>query len=441
MIDWLLDSMSARGDAPALLGPDGTWSFADIVKRSREWSERLAPIEPGAVVTFDGDYGPETIALLLALAGNRHVAVPLSRDVAAHHDTFRALSEAAYHVSGWNGVTETGVSTSHEYYLRLRQQNKPGLVLFTSGSTGVNKAAVHDLAALLDKFRTPRPAYRTLAFLQVDHIGGLNTLFHTLANGGAVVAAASRTPLDVCAAIECHRAELLPTSPTFLNLLLLSEEHLRRDLSSLRLITYGTEPMPASTLARVRAAFPSVRLLQTYGLSELGILRSQSRDSDSLWVRVGGEGFDTKIADGRLWIRAHSAMLGYLNAPSPFDADGYFDTGDLVECDGEWVRFVGRVNEVINVGGNKVFPAEVESVLMEMENVADATVYGEASPITGKIVSAKVRLSSPEPLDAFKLRMRQFCESRLAPFQIPVRVRFSDVPLHNERFKRRRSPT
>jgi long-chain acyl-CoA synthetase len=441
MIDWLLDSMTARGDAPALLGPDGQWSFADIVKRSREWSHRLAPIEPGAVVTFDGDYGLETIALLLALAGNRNVAVPLSRDVAAHHDAFRALSQAAYHVSGFNGVQRTGVSTSHEYYLRLRQQDKPGLVLFTSGSTGVNKAAVHDLAALLDKFRTPRPAYRTLAFLQVDHIGGLNTLFHTLANGGAVVAAASRTPQDVCAAIERHRAELLPTSPTFLNLLLLSEEHIRRDLSSLRLITYGTEPMPASTLARVRAAFPAVRLLQTYGLSELGILRSQSRDSDSLWVRVGGEGFDTRITDGRLWIRAHSAMLGYLNAPSPFDADGYFDTGDLVERDGEWIRFVGRVNEVINVGGNKVFPAEVESVLMEMENVADATVYGEASPITGKIVSTSVRLSTPEPLDAFKLRMRLFCESRLAPFQIPARVRFADGPLHNERFKRRRSPT
>ena len=100
-----------------------------------------------------------------------------------------------------------------------------------------------------------------------------------------------------------------------------------------------------------------------------------------------------------------------------------------------------RQSEVINVGGNKVFPAEVESVLMEMENVADATVYGEASPITGKIVSTSVRLSAPEPMDAFKLRMRLFCESRLAPFQIPARVRFSDGPLHNERFKRRRSPT
>ena len=122
-----------------------------------------------------------------------------------------------------------------------------------------------------------------------------------------------------------HRVELLPTSPTFLNLLLLSEEHQRHDLSSLKLITYGTEPMPAHTLQKVHALFPEVKLLQTYGLSELGILRSQSRESGSLWMRVGGEGFETKIVDGRLFIRASSAMLGYLNAPNPFDADGFFD--------------------------------------------------------------------------------------------------------------------
>src|SRR6185369_15483612 len=127
-------------------------------------------------------------------------------------------------------------------------------------------------------------------------------------------------------------------------------DHQRYDLSSLALITYGTEPMPASTLERVAQAFPSVKLLQTYGMTELGILRSQSRDSASLWVRVGGEGYETKVVDGRLWIRARSAMLGYLNAPTPFDAEGFLDTGDLVETDGEWVRFLGRKSDIINVG-------------------------------------------------------------------------------------------
>jgi len=149
---------------------------------------------------------------------------------------------------------------------------------------------LHDLSFLLRKFSVPRGRYRTLVFLQLDHIGGLNTLFYTLANGGTAVVAEDLSPESVCEAIESHRVQLLPTSPTFLNLLLLSEAHLRHDLSSLELITYGTEPMPESTLKRIVQAFPCARLLQTYGLSELGILRSRSRTSDSLWVRVGGEG-------------------------------------------------------------------------------------------------------------------------------------------------------
>jgi acyl-coenzyme A synthetase/AMP-(fatty) acid ligase len=290
----------------------------------------------------------------------------------------------------------------------------------------------------LKKFAVPRHAYRTLVFLQLDHIGGVNTLLYTLANGGTAVASESRSPKAVCESIARYGAQLLPTSPTFLNLLLLSEEYLRHDLTTLELITYGTEPMPESTLKRVAQAFPQVRLLQTYGLSELGILRSQSRSSDSLWVRVGGEGFETKVVDNRLWIRAESAMLGYLNAPSPFDSEGFFDTGDLVEVDGEWIRFCGRHSDVINVGGSKVFPAEVESVLLDMPNVADAAVVAEKSPITGNIVTATVRLIEPEPLEAFKTRMRAFCTERLSSYKIPARVRLTEQSLHSERFKRRR---
>jgi acyl-CoA synthetase (AMP-forming)/AMP-acid ligase II len=233
--------------------------------------------------------------------------------------------------------------------------------------------------------------------------------------------------------------ELLPTSPTFLNLLLLSGAHERHDLSSLKLITYGTETMPESTLKKVHEAFPNVRLQQTYGLTEIGILRSKSRGDDSLWVRVGGEGYQTKIVDGRLWVKAESAMLGYLNAPAPFDEEGYFDTGDRVEVDGEWVRILGRESEIINVGGNKVYPAEVEDVLLQMENVTDVAVHGEKHPITGQVVVATILLEHEEPLADFKVRMRQFCNGRLAGYKIPVKASFADGPLYSPRFKRMRS--
>ena len=433
--------MASRGNVMAVAGPWGSCTYRELLERVDGWSSAVERLEPGSVVAFDGDYGPGTISLLLALTWNGHIAVPLSRDVAAHHNAFVEISQSEYWITNTEGtpaVRRTPVTANHELYAEVRRRCAPGLILFSSGSTGKHKCALHDLSALLDKFRTSRHAYRTLVFLQLDHIGGINTLFYTLANGGSAVVAEERSPAAVCRAIDEHGVELLPTSPTFLNLLLLSEAHLNHDLSSLSLITYGTEPMPESTLKQVAQTFPKARLLQTYGLSELGILRSQSRSSDSLWVRVGGDGFETKVVDGRLWIRAKSAMLGYLNAPSPFDADGFFDTGDLVDVDGEWLRFKGRHNEIINVGGSKVYPAEVESVLLELDNVADVTVTGERSPITGQMVTATVRLVQPETLEDFKVRMREFCASRLSRYKVPVRVKLVDTSLHSERFKRRR---
>src|SRR5262249_30190162 len=154
-----------------------------------------------------------------------------------------------------------------------------------------------DLGGILEKFRTPRHARRAISFLLYDHIGGVNTMLYTLSNAGCLVTVRDRSPDSVLAAVAKHRVELLPTSPTFLNLVLLSEAYERHDVSTLETITYGTEPMPESTLRRVHELFPRVNLLQTYGLSEVGILRSKSKSSDSLWVKVGGEGFETRVVD------------------------------------------------------------------------------------------------------------------------------------------------
>jgi acyl-CoA synthetase (AMP-forming)/AMP-acid ligase II len=149
---------------------------------------------------------------------------------------------------------------------------------------------------------------------------------------------------------------------------------------------------------------------------------------------------ETRVADGTLWIRARSAMLGYLNAPSPFDADGWFNTEDEVEVDGEYMRLKGRRSEIINVGGQKVYPAEVESVLLRMENVKDVLVHGERNPLTGQVVTARFQLESPEPLDVLRRRMREHCRAVLLPFQIPARVEIAEKPQHSARFKKIRLP-
>jgi long-chain acyl-CoA synthetase len=440
MIEFLIEKMEAHRDEVALAMPSGSCSYGDLLTRVLDWQKRLAALPPGRVVSLEGDYGPDSIAVFLAATWTRHIIVPLSPDSRAHHGTCLEVAAVEYRIrpgEASGGTLEaTGLTASHPLYDSLRRDGDPGLVLFSSGSTGTPKAALHNLARLLAKYRVPRQRFRTLVFLLLDHIGGVNTLFYTLSNGGAVVLSVDRSPSAVCEAIQTHRVELLPTSPTFLNLLLLSGEVSRRDLSSLRLITYGTEPMPASTLERACQALPNVRFLQTYGLTELGILRSQSRDSNSLWVRIGGEDFEWKVVEGRLWIRAKSAMLGYLNAPSPFDAEGYFDTSDLVEVDGEWIRFLGRKSDVINVGGNKVHPAEVESTLLQMEGVADVVVLGQPHPLTGQIVLATVQLTTGETAEQFKLRMRQFCADRLASYKVPARVQITDKPVYSARFKR-----
>jgi acyl-CoA synthetase (AMP-forming)/AMP-acid ligase II len=197
--------------------------------------------------------------------------------------------------------------------------------------------------------------------------------------------------------------------------------------------------MPQSTLQRFHELFPDVRLQQTYGLSEVGILRTKSRSSDSLWVRVGGEGYETRVVDGMLEIKSASAMLGYLNAPSPFTADGWFKTGDAVEVDGDYLRILGRQSELINVGGEKVYPAEVESVLQQMEGVEDAAVVGEPNPITGMIVKAKVKLSTGENAAEFRRRMHSFCQGKLARFMVPQKVTLVEGPLWQDRFKKMRT--
>ena len=131
----------------------------------------------------------------------------------------------------------------HEHYLELRRRNHPGLVLFSSGSTGKSKAAVHDLIKILDKYKDKKQALRTITFLLFDHIGGVNTMLYTLANAGCIITVKDRTPTGILKTIERHRAELLPTSPTFINLLLLSKVYEQYDLTTLQTISYGTEPM------------------------------------------------------------------------------------------------------------------------------------------------------------------------------------------------------
>src|SRR5262249_40287984 len=130
-----------------------------------------------------------------------------------------------------------------------------------------------------------------------------------------------------------------------------------------------------------------------------------------------------------------------LNAPSPFTEDGWLDTGDAVEVKGEYLRILGRATEIINVGGLKVYPAEVESVIQALDNVSEVTVYGEKNPIAGNIVCARISLGKEEDRASFLGRLRAHCRAQLEPFKIPVRVSVSTDKQHTARFKKIRRVT
>ncbi|OAM92872.1 Acyl-CoA synthetase (AMP-forming)/AMP-acid ligase II [Pelosinus fermentans] len=443
VIDFLLKGFAANKDKEAIIWQDQSFNYGWILASTKAkltfLQERL---KPNSVVTLEADFSPNAVAILLALIECGCIIVPLTDSVTHKKTEFRQIAEVEFVITVATNdeivIEHTGIKVEHEFLLHLKTEKRPGLVLFSSGSTGKSKAALHDFVPLLEKFKVPRHGMRTISFLLFDHIGGVNTLLYTLSNGGCVVTVNERSPEEVCRSIEKYHVATLPTSPTFINLLLLSEAYKLFDLSSLTLVTYGTEVMPESTLLRFNQLFPNVRLLQTYGLSEIGIMRSKSKSSESLWVKIGGEGFETRIVNNILEIKANSAMMGYLNAPSPFTADGWFHTGDVVEVDGEYMKILGRKSEMINVGGEKVYPAEIESVLQLMDGVEDVAISAERNPITGNLVKARVKLKTEETIGEFRKRMREFCKGKLEGFKVPQKVVLVDTTMYGERFKKMR---
>ena len=424
---FLYERFATAPGALAFIDRGREFTYRALIAETRSFRNRLdlESVQAGEIVVVLGDYSPEIVCLLLALFQNGNVVVPVTRQSVLDTETIIALSEAQWIVDFEENAARfrrTPSQPQNAMLLDLQASGDPGLILFSSGSTGTPKAILHNMRLVAEKFRRQGQPMVAIAFLMLDHFGGINTVLAILSGLGTVVTVPDRSVSRICQAIEAHRVEVLPTTPSFLNALVRSDAADRFDLSSLRRITYGTEVMPQQTLDRVGRAFPGVVLQQTYGLSELGVLRSKSREDGSLWVQVGGDGFKTKVVDGILWIRSDYAMVGYLNAPSPFDAEGWFDTQDRVEVDGEWLRILGRDSDLINVAGQKVYPAEVEQAILDLDNVEDVAVYGEANPLLGQIIVARVVTSEPESAAALKLRIRRACAPKLAAFKLPTKV-------------------
>ncbi|WP_306326616.1 ANL family adenylate-forming protein [Streptomyces venezuelae] len=480
MRDELLRRFEDFGARTALFDRGTAVTYAELLKRIGETRQTLAlhGVKPRETVVVHGDYSLDSVAALFALFLDRNVVVPVvtltdtTLDTLVEHcrpghlirttgagtevEDLTGRAEAAgadgpagrAEPAGPDGLTgaEDPADRAGAVHGRLGDPDAAGLVLLSSGSTGAPKVILHSLDVLVAEKLEKRPrrrenALNILMVLMFDHIGGINSLLSTLLVGGTAVLPRHRTPDEICALIERHRILVLPTSPTYLNLIMVGDYHRKHDLSSLRLITYGTEPMSEELLLRVRRTFPGVRLLQTFGTSETGIATTTSESSTSTYFKISDAGVEYRIVDGELQLRSRTQFLGYLNYDDDsLTEDRWFRTGDLVEeaADG-YLRIKGRAKEVINVGGEKLLPLELESVLMGSPLVEDCVVYGRPNAITGQSVCVDIKPTGELTRAALRKHVTEFLAGRVEPFKVPSKINVVDTIAMSDRMKKLRS--
>ncbi|MBO2942766.1 long-chain fatty acid--CoA ligase [Paenibacillus sp. F411] len=441
----LLQRFARWKERPALVCNDEIYTYGWLLQNIHFIGQQVQMKGmAGSIVTLEEPYSPEAVAALLALwKMNCITAVMDAQLPEAKRIEYAVLTQAAFRCSagreGLLALEAPGFTVTHPLLLQLQREESGGLIIFSSGSSGASKAAVHRTSALLSKYEREGRALKTIPFMLLDHIGGMNTMLRTLSSGGTLYILKDRSPSEVCRTIEQHRIQALPVSPTFMNLLLMSKTYEAYDLSSLEVVSYGSEVMPPSTLKAWHQAFPGVKTNQAYGMSELGVLPTRSAGSKGLAFSIQSEQVKYRIVDGLLEVKSPWTMMGYLNAPDPFTTDGWLKTGDEALEEEGFIRILGRRSEMINVGGEKVYPAEVEDVLQQLPFVEAAVVSGEASGITGQLIKATLSLREEMKLAELRQRVWEHCRDRLPAYKIPQKIVIAEHSLTGSRMKKLRN--
>jgi len=424
-----LTKIYGKENKPFLIYQNTELKFSDIIN---EQQINLDIVKPGDVVALIGDFNASSISTLLRLIDLKTIIVPLTIETKNMHKYF--FESAFVDVIIKNGKTKHHKhNNSHKLIENLRQKSHAGLILFSTGTTGRPKAILHDMTLFLERFQTPRPTLKIINFLLFDHIGGINTLLHTIFNRGVVVAPIDRNVDSILKICAKYKVEVLPTTPTFLRLMLLSGSVPSKIPNCLKIITYGTERMDQPTLDELCKLLPNIDFRQTYGMSELGIVRVKSKSRNSLFMKIGGEGVEIKIDNNVLKIRSKTRMLGYLNAESPFNKNGWYDTEDIVEELDGYVKITGRTGDVINVGGLKFMASEVERIALMHPNVSLVKAYAKNNPLTGQHV--EILINSIKKNKISKKIIKDHFKSHLPAHMVPQRIIFDEMKV-GHRYKK-----
>jgi acyl-coenzyme A synthetase/AMP-(fatty) acid ligase len=311
-------------------------------------------------------------------------------------------------------------------------------VLFTSGTTGIPKLVVHTLRTLvgpIDRVRSLGARSVWSTFYDIRRYGGLQILLRALVAGGSMVLSSPReTPAEFLNRLAAEGVTHISGTPSHWRLALMSGA---QDAISPGYVRMSGEVADQAIIGALRAAYADATVSHAFASTEAGLVFDVDDGQAGFPARFVGfpnSAAAIRVQDGSLRVRSGRVACRYLaDALPPFlDADGFLDTGDMVELRGDRYHFVGRREGVINIGGQKVHPEEVEGIINQHPKVRMSLVKARPSPIVGAIVVADVVPRLPRPIsgersarerDSLPGEILQLCRDRLAPFKVPASVR------------------
>jgi acyl-coenzyme A synthetase/AMP-(fatty) acid ligase len=306
-------------------------------------------------------------------------------------------------------------------------------MLLTSGTLGVPKMMVHTIDSLTATAKIgPDPSKSTVwgSFYDIWRFAGLQVFFQAMLGGGSLVLASREEPLpDYLARIAACRGTHLSGTPTQWRRVLMSPW-----LQKLapRQVTLGGEIVDQAILNNLRRLFPDARVTHIYASTEAGVgfaVNDGLAGFPAAMLGRRSDGTELRVENGTLYIRSGRLTRRSIerDRPAPIGEDGFVDTGDMVEWRGDRCVFLGRRDGVINVGGVKVHPEEVEAVINSHPAVRYSRVRARRNPITGAIVVAEIVLKDGVETDETRqteLRrdIRQLCRQELTQYQVPATI-------------------
>lgn len=308
-------------------------------------------------------------------------------------------------------------------------------VLLTSGTTGVPKLVQHDLATLTNALSDLRPGAERIVwatFYDVRRYGGLQILLRAVHLGSLVPAAPGEALPAFLERARAAGVTHISGTPSHWRKLLMSGA---AAVISPRYVRLSGEIADQAVLDALRAAYPNALIAHAFASTEAGVgfeVRDGLAGFAASLIDAAGAQVRLTVADGTLRIRSGGNAHGYLGedaASFPRAADGAIDTGDRIEERSGRYYFLGRAGGVINVGGLKVYPEEIEAVINAHPWVRMSLVRARRNPITGSVVVADVVLaaetagdSRPTP-EALTRELLRTCRQSLAPFKVPTSIR------------------